>query len=48
MVKFESIYKLHSQKFAMDVDRYRDLGAKPPSLENFVIFAKNNLILGLF
>ena len=45
-----------SQKFAMGGGLFgrqppeanRGLGAKPPALENFAFFCKNNFILGLF
>ena len=50
-----SVVQARSQKFAMGVwgrsphlPEAGGLGAKPPVLENFVFFCKNNFILGLF
>ena len=40
-------FQARSQKFAMG-GCFGGLEAKPPALENFAFFCKNNLILGLF
>ena len=41
------VIQARRQKFAMG-GCFRGLGAKPPALENFAFFCKNNFILGLF
>ena len=42
------LMQAHSQKFAMGGGCFGGLGAEPPALENFAVFCKNNLILGMF